>query len=129
MQREPELISVYSAITATPTPVAINVENAKRSTIVLTEGGTVNNRSGALAVTGSVDGENFYALNMLVDNVTNTNAQTITRVASKTRSTAGTDLIGIDFTLLPVNWIKIALTITDGATPTGNFTVKLLNTY
>jgi hypothetical protein len=119
----------HNAIEATATGEAINVVGAKRIGIEFTEGGTVLNRSGVLTVTGSVDGgQNFRAFNMLIDNVSNTNAQNLTRVASKTRNAAGTDVLGLDMNI-PLTHIKTVVTITDGATPTGNFTVNVLVEY
>jgi hypothetical protein len=120
------LTTVLDAITATNTPADIDVSYAKKATLTFTEGGVVNNRSGVLTVTGSWDGTNYYALNMLVDNVVNDNTHHLTRVSSKTRAAAGTDLLSLDLKSFPVKSIKILVTISDGALPTGNFTVKLL---
>lgn len=119
----------HSAITATATGAAINVVGAKRIGIEFTEGGTVLNRSGVLTVVVSLDGgTTFRAFSMLISNVTNTNAQNLTRVASVTRNTAGTDIIAIS-PEIPFTHIKTVVTITDGGTPTGDFTVKVLVEY
>jgi hypothetical protein len=67
---------------------------------------------------------------MLIDNVANTNAQNFTRVASKTRATAGSDILWLDpATLGVITHIKNLVTITDGGSPTGNFTVKNVIEY
>jgi hypothetical protein len=127
--RNVKIITAHSAITETTTSSAIPVQGAKRIGIEFTEGGTVNNRSGVLTITGSLDGgTNFRDYNMLIDNVTNTNVQNLTRVASKTRAAAGTDILGLDMSI-PFTHIKAVVTITDGASPTGNFTVKVLVQY
>ena len=123
------LQTVVSAITATNTPVALDIEGAKKATLTFTEGGTVNNRSGVLSITASIDGTNFYAYNILIDNAANDNSQTITRVASKTRASAGTDILSLDLKSFTLKAVKITCTITDGALPTGNFTIKLLTEY
>lgn len=125
-----EVVTAESAIVATNTPVAIPCAGAKRIGIVLTEGGTVNNRSGILTITASLDGTNFYAYSMLISNAANTNSQTLTRVASITRATAGTDLCWLTpETLGSIVAIKATVTIIDGALPTGNFTVKAVIAY
>ena len=116
----------HDEIEATATSDAMEVSGAKKIMIVLTEAGTVLNRSGVLTITTSVDGENFYAYNMLLDNVANSNAEMLTRVASSTQAASGTDVLWMTpETLGAMNYIKAVLTITDSATPTGNFTVKI----
>lgn len=116
----------HSAITADATSAAINVLGAKRVLIEFIEGGTVNNRSAALSVTGAAQaGGTHVALNTLVDNVANSNAQTIAHVASKTRNAAGRDLLSLDLDLIPVEEIKVVVDVTDGADPTGNYTVNV----
>lgn len=128
-----DIVTAESAITATNEPVAILCAGAKRIAIEFTESGTVNNRSGVLTITASVDGgTTFRAYNMLISNAANdAGAGTpgsgigFTRVASVTRATAGTDLVWMDpATLGPITHIKSTVTITDGGSPTGNFTVK-----
>jgi hypothetical protein len=107
------------------------VAGAKAIAISLTEGGTVNNRSGVLTVFVSMDGGvTFHATNMLIDNVTNSNSETLTRVASKTRAAAGTDLLFLDpIVAQSITHIKTVLAITDTALPTGNFTVDISVKY
>lgn len=128
MESNYKLVTAHSAITGTATSSAVSIRGAKKVTIVYTEAGTVNNRSGALTITGSVDGSNFYAYNMLIDNVANTNSQTLTRVASKTRAAAGTDILALSEEI-GLKEIKATVTITDGSDPTGNFTVYFYIEY
>lgn len=117
--------TLLSAITATTTSSAADIQGAKGVLIVFTEAGTVNNRSGVLTITISSDGTNFYAYNMLLSNAANTNSQTLTRVLSITRAAAGTDICWLTpETLAGISHIKATLTKTDGADPTGTFTVK-----
>jgi len=117
---------LHSSILATATSVAHLTAGAKAIMLEFTEAGTVNNRSGVLTITVSSDGgTNFRAYSMLLSNAANTNGQTLTRVASITRATAGTDICWLSpETLGGITHIKAVVTITDGASPTGTFTVK-----
>lgn len=117
---------LHNAITATTTSLMQLCAGAKAIMIEFTEAGTVNNRSGVLTITVSSDyGTTFRAYSMLIDNVANANTETLTRVASKTRNSAGTDILWLDpQTLGGITHIKAVVTKTDGATPTGNFSVK-----
>ena len=125
-----EIVTAESAITATNTPVLIPCPGAKKIGFVLTEGGTVLNRSGVFTVTVSMDGTNFYAYSMLIENSANTTANGITRVASITKAAAGTTICWMTpETLGPIVALKTTVTIADGATPTGNFTVKVVIVY
>jgi hypothetical protein len=124
---------LHDAITAT---VAVDdakpeqVAGAKSIVIQFIEGGTVNNRSGLLQVYGTCDGTNWVLLNLLVDNLANTESQNLTRVASKTRATAGSDLLALDPAIVgALKEIKAAVTITDAALPTGNFSVVVNAKY
>lgn len=122
-----KIVIAHSAITATATSSAIPVVGAKKVIIELTENATVLNRSGVLTITGAITrGGTHRAISTLIDNVANTNAQTVLRVASKTRATAGTDLLALDLSAWGFAEIKAVVTITDGATPSGTFDVKIL---
>lgn len=70
-----------NAVTATTTSNDISVEDAKKVSMRLTRA-SHSAGSSTFTVTGSVDGVNFTSLNCIVTDVTNTNAQTVTRVAS-----------------------------------------------
>lgn len=86
--------TLLSAITTDTTSIAQLCAGAKKIGFILTEGGTVNNRSGVFTVTVSLDGgTTYHAYNMLISNAANTNAQNLTRVASVTRNSAGSDII------------------------------------
>jgi len=113
-----EATIAIGSIKATP------VVGAKAIAISITEAGVVNNRSGAFTFFVSNDGTNFTAYNMIIDNSTNTNGQTLARVASKTRNSVGTDIVFFTpETLGGITHIKVVPTITDGASPVGTFTV------
>lgn len=125
--------TIHSAITADVAVGAAKAElcaGAKAISLVFTQGGTVNNRSGVLTVYVSNDGTNFYQYNMLIDNVANTNAETPTRIASKTRAVAGSDVLFFDpATLGAITHFKVVIDITDGALPSGSFTVTSAIAY
>jgi len=61
----------------------------------------------------SADGVNFVAYNMLIDNVTNTNAQNNTRVASKTLSSNTSVIVGLDTLSIGFKAIKVICTVTN----------------
>jgi hypothetical protein len=129
-----EHVKLHDEIEATVLVAAAKpqlVAGAKSISVMLTEGGTVNNRSGEMAIYISTDGGTTFVLyNALIDNLTNTNSQTLTRVASKTRNSAGSDILFFDpATVGVITHVKAQLTITDGATPTGDFTVVLTASY
>jgi len=108
----------------------IDIAGAKSISIQIIGGGTFNNRSGALTIYLSNDGSNFTAFNMLVDNVTNTNGQDKTRVASKTVNSATSAIVVLDSEMIGAfTYMKLPLTITDSAAPTGNFTVLVNKLY
>ena len=105
---------VLDAVKETKTSEAIDVEYAKKITLLLTR---ANHSAGssAFSVTGSIDGVTYVTLNMIVDNLTNTNAQNYTRVASKTLSANGSALVGIDVKMIGLKYIKVKVTeTTDG---------------
>lgn len=128
--RTPTFSTIESAITATNTPVAIDMLDVDNAAIVITSAGTFNNRSGVLTATVSMDGTSYTTLNLLITNATNTNAQTIARVAATTAisTTSQVAIYGLDM-LIPFRYIKLLFTITDGGSPTGNFTIGLYKRY
>jgi len=119
----------HSAITAdvaAADAALVQIAGAKKIMIELTEGGTVLNRQCDLTVQVSLDGINFFAYNMLISNATNTNSQQFVRVATQNIAAAGTTLLFMTpETLGAFTHLRIPMDVTDGATPTGNFTVKV----
>lgn len=79
--KTPRLFVPLNAVTATTTSDPFDIENADKVTFEFTR---ANHSAGssAFAVEVSVDGVNWVTFNKLIDNVTNTNAQNLTRVAS-----------------------------------------------
>jgi hypothetical protein len=126
-------ITALSAVTATTTSKKFWVGGASRIGIQLRRADH-SSGSSAFAVKGSLEplesaqvktkdefnnphggtGVTVTALNMLIDNVTNTNAQTLTRVNGKTLSSNGDAFLWIPPECL-VNWLEITVTeTTDG---------------
>jgi hypothetical protein len=91
----------------------------------------ITTRSAVFTVTVSYDGgTNFRAYSMLISNATNTNDQTLTRVASITQNATGTTVCWMTpETLTGITHIKTSLVITDSGTPAGSFTVRAVITY
>ena len=80
------------AVTTTTTSGPIPVNNAGRLSIMLLSSG-ISSGNGVFTVQVSNDGTNFADYNRITTNVTNTNTQTDTRVASVTLSTNTTNFL------------------------------------
>lgn len=103
-----------NAVTATTTSSVIPVDGAKKVSFYFQRAAHTSGTT-TFTVTGSVDGDNFITLNTIVSHVTNTNAQTITRVASVAPSGNATALASLDLDHLALKAIKVVATIaTDG---------------
>lgn len=110
-------IVALNGVTTTTTSNKIFVGGAKRVAVLLRR---ANHSSGSSAFTikGSLDYEEvtptMTALNVWIDNVTNTNGQTLTRVAGKTLSADGDAFLWLDKNCI-INYIEITVTeTTDG---------------
>lgn len=82
---QPRKEVILDAVAATTTSAAIAVNNARRLSLQFIASG-ISAGNGVFTVEVSNDGTNWIAYNRLTTNVTNTNAQTDTRVASVTLS-------------------------------------------
>ena len=113
-----------SAVTATTVFPVIGVENAEKVTFMFTR---ANHSSGSSAFTvdGSVDGTTFVGINTLIDNVTNTNGQDLTRVATATLSSNTSKIYALD--LGNFNYKEIRVTVTE--TTDGTHSYKALIEY
>lgn len=121
-------VTLHNAIDATATSSAQLCAGAKAISLFFTKANTDNNLQATLTAAISENGTDFHAYNMLIDNVANANDQNLTRVASKTRSTDGTDVLWFTSgTLGAINYFKVTLTVTGSGN--GNFTVKSLIQY
>lgn len=112
--RTPKLVVALNAVTATTTSDPIDVEGAKKVAILCTR---ANHAAGstAFSVEGSINKGVTYAVTNIVDHAVNTNAQTVTRSASKVLSADGTAWIALDLEYLGFDLIKVTATeTTDG---------------
>jgi len=106
---------IIDAVTVTTTSSAVSIRGATKVMLVgqrsADAGGTT-----AFSATVSVDGVNYVAYNKWIDNVTNSNVQTLTRVTSKAIAAAN----GFIFlTMSPEDtfaWIKVTVTETADGT-------------
>lgn len=85
VQLQPTRQVLLNAVTATTTSVGMGVNNAGRLSIQVIAAG-ISAGNGVFTVEVSNDGTNWIAYNRLTTNVTNTNVQNDTRVASVTLS-------------------------------------------
>ena len=105
---------VLDAVTVTTTSDPVNVSGYKRIGIQILAS-AITSGNGVFTVEATSDGTNWKALATLIDNVANTNAQQLTRVASKTLSTNGSDFLYLD-NFVAVKAIRVKATVsTDGA--------------
>ena len=86
--------TLINAVTATTTSNGVPMDNAGRASLMLVSSG-ISSGNGVFTVQVSNDGVNWVDYNRLITNVTNTNAQTDTKVASVTLSTNTTSMVFI----------------------------------
>jgi len=117
----PELVKVLDGVTATTVSEPVNIENAEKVTLFFTR---ANHSAGssAFAVEVSIDGVNWVTFSKLISNVTNTNAQNKTRVASVSLAADGTTAVDMDLE----NSIYRHMRITATETTDGTHTAKAL---
>lgn len=118
-----KLVTALDAVTATTTSNAINIANAKKVTLQLTR---ANHGSGssAFSVTASLDGTNFYDINCLIQDLTNSNSQDYTRVSSITLSSDTTEFAAIDLANMGFDQIKVTVTETTDGTHSAKVLVE-----
>lgn len=124
-----ELKTVLNAVSATTTSDAIDIEGAKRVSLSF----TVSNLSASGLATStftflaSIDGTNYVTYNKMIDNLTNSNSQTLTRVANQAIDSNTTDYLSMDLEYDIFKYLKVVDTIT--GTTTSSVTVKALVDY
>ena len=124
--------TVINAVTVTTTSAAQLVAGARGVGIefysTAVEG--TQDRVGNIKITVSMDGgTTFKDYNMLIDNVANTNAQNLTRVASKELTGVSSAILWMTpETLSGITHIKAVFTRTTAGT-NGTFTCNLVITY
>jgi hypothetical protein len=118
------LLTPINAVTATTTSEEIVIAGAKKVSFIVTR---ANHSAGttALSVEVSLDGTTYVAYNKLISNVTNTNAQTLTRVASVSLAANGSAYASMDLTSDTIYSVKV--TATEGTD--GTHTVQMLIEY
>lgn len=84
---------------------------------------SITSGNGVFTVEGTINGTDWVALNVLVDNVTNTNAQDLTRVAAKTLSSNSTVLVWLD-SVAALKAIRVAVDVTTDGAYTANIIVS-----
>jgi len=93
---------------------AVNIEGYKRVGVqLICADHSAGN--GVFTIEGTIDGTNWVALNMIIDNLTNTNVQNLTRIASKTLSANGSALVWLD-ELLALKAIRVVVDVTTDGT-------------
>lgn len=124
MAREFKVVTLINAATVDKTSDSLDIAGARKVTLLFRRG-THTSGNTVFSVTASMDDITYITANILIDNVTNTNAQTLTRVASSTLSTATEKMYALDLTSFGFRYIKAVTDVTtDGAN-----TVKALVEY
>ncbi|MCK5211704.1 hypothetical protein KAJ89_03310 [Candidatus Parcubacteria bacterium] len=102
------------AVVADTNGVAVNIEGYKRVGIQLLAA-SISSGNGVFTFEGTIDGTNWVALNMIIDNVANATANNPTRVASKTLNSDTSILLWLD-NFLALKAIRVVVDVTtDGA--------------
>lgn len=104
--------TALNGVTATTTSAPVALGMIGRTSIQFTAA-SITSGNGVFTVLVSNDGTNFVAYNRITTNVTNTNAQTDTRVASVTLNSNTSSVVTIPDTFA---FLKVVCTVTtDGA--------------
>lgn len=117
------LLTPINAVTATTVSDPINIEDAHRITWVFTR---ANHSSGstAFSVEVSIDGSTYVAFNKLISNATNTNAQTLTRVASVALASNTSTEAAMDLAHSNYKWMRVTATETTDGTHTAKCLIE-----
>lgn len=107
-------IKALDAVTATTTSNPISLEGVLKATLQFIRADH-SAGSSAFAVEVSNDGTNWVTYNKLIDNVTNTNGQTLTRVASSSLASNTSKVYTMDLEQDVYKWMRVTVTeTTDG---------------
>lgn len=105
---------VIDAVTATTTSEPIALDGVLKATLHFIRADHTSGSS-AFAVDVSNDGVNWVTYNKLIDNVANTNGQTITRVASSTLASNTSKVYTMDLENDCYKYMRVTVTeTTDG---------------
>jgi N-acetyl-beta-hexosaminidase len=111
------VITAIDAVTATTVSEEIVVAGAKKIALMFTR---ANHSAGSTAFTVevSLDGTTYVAYNKLISNATNTNAQTLTRVASVSLASNTSSYVTMDLEHDTIYSIRVTATETTDGTHT-----------
>ena len=122
--------TLHDGITATATSNEQKCAGAKAIGLQIIGDADVSDRTLTLTVTVSMDGINYKAYSMLIDNTANSNGQQLTRVASKAVNSNTSEILWFTpETLGAIAYFKAVATINDGGAAAGTFDVKSLVQY
>lgn len=124
-----EAKTVLNAVSATTASAGIDIEGAKKVTLGLNVANVYGTgyATSTFTVQVSVDGTNYISYSKLVDNLTNSNSQNLTRVANHVIDTNASDFLSLDLEHDTFKYLKVTDTIT--GTTTSVVSVKALVTY
>lgn len=119
----PEVIVAINGATATTTSVPIDILGAKKISLVFTR---ADHSAGSTAFTVDVsfDGTTWIAFNKLISNVTNTNAQTLTRVASVSLASNTSSVVDMDIATGAYSKMRVTATETTDGTHTAKVLIE-----
>lgn len=115
--------TAIDAATATVTSEEIVIAGAKKVSFMFTRADH-SAGSSAFSVEASLDGVTFVAYNKLISNVTNTNGQTPTRVASVSLAANGSAYASMDLENDAIYAIKVTATETTDGTHTAKVIIE-----
>jgi|GEM_PF-1617935 len=123
------VFTLLNGVSASTTSDSIEIAGASKLTLGLKVSnlGASGKATSTFTVLVSVDGINYATFNKLLDNVTNTNAQNLTRIGSKAIDSNTTSIISVDLSNDIFKNLKVVDTIT--GTTTSIVTVKALLGY
>jgi len=115
--------TLLDAVTATTTSEEIVIAGARKVSFMFTR---ANHAAGstAFSVEVSLDGTTYVAYNKLISDVTNTNAQTLTRVASVSLAANGSAYASLDLTSDAIYSIRVTATETTDGTHTAKVIIE-----
>lgn len=118
-----QVLTPINAVTATTTSEELIIAGAKKVSFMFTR---ANHSAGssAFSVEVSLDGTTYVAYSKLISNVTNTNAQTLTRVASVSLAANGSAFASMDLESDAIYSIKVTATETTDGTHTAKMLVE-----
>lgn len=115
MREEQEIKQILIAETVDARSETQSVAGARKISFLLKRSVHISGNT-AFSIEVSHDGTNWVTYNGIVDNIVNTNAQTVTRVASKTLSTATSALVALDMDYFCFPFLRVFADVTtDGS--------------